>query len=230
MSQMLSRRFVLRATGALALTGLAGAAAWQFRPTTPPDLMRADLPVRDGRRMLVTYDTMMGSTGEQALWLAQQAQAAGFDTILRPVAEAPAPGGFDAVIMGSAIRGTSWLPGMLEWAGAHAETLAAMPVALFQGSMQCAGFLAADNRLSQAQTEMLQRDLAPLFARAPGLRPKPVGFFPGRVNYDHLPPMIRLSYPLVSWTTMIGDYRQPDRVAGFGRQVLPALAKGDLDG
>lgn len=215
---MPSRRQFLRQSAIVGALALSGPVLYQFRPTNTPDFpMQQDTP---GARILVTYASMMGSTGEQAEGLARTLGAAGHKTHLVPVKENPDPSCYDAVIMGSAIRAASWLEEMIGWASAHRDTLANIPAALFQCSMTCAGYLMNGQGLSADETATLARDLDSLFDAAPALRGKPRGFFPGRIDYDDLTPMIRLSYPIVSGSLMLGDYRDPAAVAQWGRTIL----------
>lgn len=62
----LSRRQILRFAGLSSAALLLGGLGWQFRPTTPADFPDDhSLPSGEGRRLLVVYGSMMGSTGSR---------------------------------------------------------------------------------------------------------------------------------------------------------------------
>ncbi len=207
----LTRRAFLR-NGAYGLTAVGAAGAgWQFRPTRDPD-QTADrpLPGGDGPSLLVAYGSMMGSTGSQSAWMADAATQAGYRVRLSAVETAPAPDGFDAVILGSAIRTASWLDPVINWAAAHESALNSRLRGLFQCSMTCAGMIKGNRGapLTFVQESELQLDSETLFSAAPSLSSMPVRFFPGRLDYRYLTRMLRIGYPFVSGSLMTGDYRR----------------------
>lgn len=221
----LSRRQVLRLTGMGAAAVLLGGAAWQLRPTAPADFPdNRALPHGDGRRLLVVYASMMGSTGQQAKWMTETADGLGFRTQLARAEVAPGPEGFDAVLFGSAIRASRWLEPALDWAAEHGSALASKPHGLFQCSMTCAGLLRsrADGQLAQADKAQLDGDLAALRKAAPALAASPVAFFPGRLEFARLTPLLRVGYPFVSGSIMDGDHRRPDAVRNWVNHALHA--------
>lgn len=212
----LSRRRMLQGAGAAIGLGAAGTIGYQFRPTTA-----AAMPASGaGGDVLVTYASMMGSTGKQAQTLAETLRASGRSVHLAPVSAQLDPNRYSAVLMGSPVRRSMWLDDMVEWAATHQAALANMPSALFQCSMTCAGYWADGNAPTDVQIAALRRDMGNLLDAAPALSGKQTAFFPGAVNYDHLPPTIRLGYPVASGTVMIGDYRQPALVQDWGAQLI----------
>ncbi len=222
----ISRRKLLRYGGGTVAAGLAGALAWQFRPVTPPEFLTEPLSKGPGTEpeILVVYASMMGSTGGQAAVVADEARKFGFRTVLAHAPEAPDPAGFDAVILGSAIRRSAWLDEILQWAALHEQTLARMPCALFQCSMQCAGFReqTPGHGLTAEQRDILRRDLRAIYDAAPALSPFPVEFFSGCLHWDYLSPVQRIFYPVVSGSSFRGDRRRPEQVRAFTRSVLEA--------
>lgn len=222
----ISRRKLLR-TG-LYLGAAAGVATvgWQFRPTLAADgpVDRA-LPAGSGPSLLIVYGSMMGSTGTQAGWMADTATQAGYRVQLAAAETAPAPDAFDAVILGSAIRAASWVEPMIDWAAGHEAAIAARPHSLFQCSMTCAGMLLGNGngRLTPEQQQELKRDGDALFTAAPLLADAPVRYFPGRLEYRFLTPLLRLGYPFVSGSIMTGDYRKKDVAQQWAAQAIPVI-------
>lgn len=218
------RKFLKYSAGAAGLA-LLGGIGYQFRPVQSPEFLSA--PLSEGPslapKLLVVYASMMGATGTQAAEIAQIGRDAGYRTRLAKVDEAPDPAEFDAVMMGSAIKGSAWLPEMQLWAGQHEVTLAARPHALFQCSMQCAGLMLqghSDGQLSAEDIAILSLDLTAIYDAAPSLAAAPVAFLPGRLDYDLLQPALRIAYPLVAGTLLRGDFRRPDMSRDFARDVL----------
>lgn len=214
---MASRRDILRYGAAGLGAGAAALIGWQFRPVTPPDGPPPQA-LRDGGgpSMLVVHASMMGSTATQAQWMADVAAQQGYRVQLTPAEDAPQPAGFDAVILGSAIRASNWLDPAIEWAARHADQIAAMPHALFQSSMTCAGMMLGNGgfTLTEGQQAELRRDSDSLRAAAPALAESPVACFPGRLEFARLTPVLRMGYPFVSGSLMTGDYRsRPDAEA-----------------
>ncbi|MFV0332918.1 MAG: flavodoxin domain-containing protein [Tropicimonas sp.] len=219
---MVSRRQILkRAT--LGVGGIAAAGiGWQFRPILPPDAP-PDQPLAagDGPTLLVAYGSMMGSTGGQAAWIAAAARARGYRVQLSRIETAPAPDSFDAVVLGSAIRASAWLPEVTEWAAAQEAALAGRKLGLFQSSMTCAGMLRGNRgaALTADQRARLRGDCDSLFTAAPSLAGSEVAFFPGRLDFARLSPVLRIGYPVVSGSLMTGDYRDRARVESWAQTI-----------
>ncbi|MFV0513915.1 MAG: flavodoxin domain-containing protein [Jhaorihella sp.] len=216
------RRFLKYGAYSAAAAALAGV-GWQFRPTTPNDAP-ADIALADGQgdRLLIVYGSMLGSTGGQAAWMAEVARAAGYRAALYSAENAPAPDGFDRVMVGSAIRAAAWLEPVVNWAATHAEAIAARPHSLFQCSMTCAGMLVGNQGgpLTTDQSAQLQRDTDSLFAAAPVLAQSDVAFFPGRLDFDRLTPVLRVGYPFVAGSVMQGDFRDREAAESWARSSL----------
>ena len=211
---MVTRRQILLGTGSVALVALGGTVGYQFRATKAPDTP-PNQP-NDQARVLVTYATMMGSTGGVAETYAKTLQAAGHQVHFEKVRAGLDPSRFDAVVMGSAIKTSAWLPEIVDWAGTHNAVLRDKPVALFECSMTCAGAIAAGGP-SEADLAQMAGDLTTLQAAAPSLTGRQVDFLPGRLDFDFLSPMIRMGYPFVGGTFW-GDHRDPARAeAAAGR-------------
>ncbi|MFV0334851.1 MAG: flavodoxin domain-containing protein [Tropicimonas sp.] len=220
----ISRRKLFRYGGGTLAVGLIASLGWQFRPVADPDFRAEPLSAgpETAPEVLVVYASMMGSTSEQAGIIADELRKAGMRTRLACATDAPDPAGFDAVILGSAVRGSAWLDEILEWAGRHEHIIAGMPHALFQCSMQCAGFreFSAGHGLTGEQREILRQDLRAIHDAAPELSDAPVEFFAGKLDWDHLKPQQRIFYPVVAGSFFRGDHRRPEQVRAYTRAVL----------
>lgn len=66
-------------------------------------------------RILITFASRAGATTDVAGILAGALTEVGHDVVTTPVADAPAPDGFDLVVVGSGIHATAWYADALAW-------------------------------------------------------------------------------------------------------------------
>jgi menaquinone-dependent protoporphyrinogen oxidase len=81
--------------------------------------------------VLIVYATLLGYTRRIAERVAEDLRAGGHAATLVEVSEAPAPGGFDAAIVGAPVRSASFLESIEDYVRAHAGELRSLPSALF---------------------------------------------------------------------------------------------------
>jgi len=79
-------------------------------------------------RVLVVYGTKRGCTREIADGIGERLAADGANVEVLQAAEAPAPDGYDAVVVGSGIRMSQWHEPVRAWVDANAMALREMPV------------------------------------------------------------------------------------------------------
>jgi len=82
-------------------------------------------------RVLVTAATRHEATAELAAAIAAALERRGIDAEARPIGEIGEVGGYDAVVLGSAVYVGRWLREARRFAERNAATLATMPVWLF---------------------------------------------------------------------------------------------------
>jgi menaquinone-dependent protoporphyrinogen oxidase len=83
-------------------------------------------------RVLVAYASRMGSTAEIAEAIAERLRAFGLEVSAAPCDQAPEPGGFDAVVCGSAIYASRWDMPARHFVRANKASLAQRPTWLFE--------------------------------------------------------------------------------------------------
>lgn len=81
--------------------------------------------------VLITYASRHGSTAEIAERIGAGLRAGGHHPLVVPVAIAPDPGEFEAVIVGSAVYMGRWMKEATEFMHAHLATLGRRPVWVF---------------------------------------------------------------------------------------------------
>ncbi len=123
-----------------------------------------------GRRVLVGYATRNGSTTGVAEKLGETLASMGHVVDVKPVGEASDLDGYEAVVLGSAVNGGTWLPEAVEFASANKDVLGGIPVAVFcVHAMNC----------GTDESETAKRR-AYLDAARAIVRPSAEGYFEGR--------------------------------------------------
>lgn len=82
-------------------------------------------------KILVAYATRAGSTAEIATEVGGVLSARGFSVEMKSLKERPVLAGYQAVVLGSAVRMGSWLPEALTFVRTNQRALQGLPVALF---------------------------------------------------------------------------------------------------
>lgn len=132
----LSRRGFLKAgcLGAAAVGVTACGAAGlviALTPDPPPvELLSFDFGDDPMKKVLIAYASATGSTVEVAEAIGKTLATRGFPVDVRPVREKPSVDGYQAVIIGSAVQGSKWLPEAVEFVTANKAALQKIPVVL----------------------------------------------------------------------------------------------------
>ncbi len=155
------------------------------------------------RKVLVTYASRAGSTGEVAQAIAERLCAQGWDAEVRPVAAVGSLDGFQAVVLGSAIRYGAWLPEMLEFVQAQRAALSALPVAVFTTHMQALDDSDASRSTRSGYSQAVRALLAP----------RDEAFFAGKVDPATLSFFERMAVKLVK--SPVGDKRDGARIRAW---------------
>jgi len=130
-----SRRAFLKASGLTLAAGAVTCAGLGYAASVRPEIDTPKMNIGKEKklenRILIAYATRTGSTVEIAAAIGKSLSEKGFSVDVEPVEDNPSPDGYQAVIMGSAIRMGSWLPEAVEYVEINQFVLERMPVALF---------------------------------------------------------------------------------------------------
>ena len=83
------------------------------------------------KHILIVYATRAGSTVEVAQVIGEVLGGRGFEVQIKSVKENPAVDGYQAVIIGSAIRMGNWLPEVVDFLRKNQPKLSQIPTAIF---------------------------------------------------------------------------------------------------
>jgi len=163
-------------------------------------------------KVLVVYATKSGCTAEIAEHIAATLAGRGVEADVAVADQAGDPSGYDAVVLGSGVRGGTWHLGARTWALAHAEQLRSMPVALFTcGLVITAG--AEKTEQVRAYTDALIEQT--------GITPVDIGLFAGWNDPSAFPFVERSIMKLMKAPQ--GDFRDFSAIARWADDTAERL-------
>ena len=126
---------------------LAGASEFRF-PESSCGMEATNAP-----KILVTYASMYGSTGDVADAIGRALCRNGAQVDVQHLKSTSEVEGYHAVVVGSAIRSSKWLPEAIEFVEGHRKTLSEMPVAYFLSCLT----LSQSNEETRKKAKALKR-------------------------------------------------------------------------
>ncbi len=169
-------------------------------------------------RILVTYATVTGSTPGVAEAIAKTLNEHGFETDLRPMREVHDLSAYSAVVAGSAIQSSAWLPEAVAFVQTHQAALRQKPFAAFLVCMT----LAMKNAQWKQQADV-SKFLDPVRAL---VKPAAEGYFAGALDLKKIPQRaarfgFRLSILFGMWSE--GDHRDWNAIRTWAASLPPLL-------
>jgi menaquinone-dependent protoporphyrinogen oxidase len=166
------------------------------------------------KKILITYATKAGSTVEIAAVIGETLSKRGFAVDVKPVSENPALDGYQAALMGSAIRMGSWLPEAVEFVRKNQSVLNQLPTSIFTVHMLNAGDDETSRAARQAYTAPV-RELLPSVDEV---------FFKGRLDYKTLSFLDRLIAKAVETPdNPPGDFRDWNQIRDWSQSIFQTL-------
>lgn len=167
-------------------------------------------------KILVTYATRLGATGEVAAFIGQTLTDAGLNVEVLPVEDVADPAPYRGVVIGSAIQGQKWLPEAMQFVRTHEAELSRKPVAIFQVCMTAA---MKNEKWRVAAKEWL----GPARAR---ISPFSEAVFPGVLDLSKIP---SLRKRLMFWFSVLfgvweqGDHRDWEAIGAWAEALTARL-------
>lgn len=142
-----------------------------YAATWAPEAAQPTTKMGDGMsKVLVVYGTGTGCTAGVAERIGKAMAAKGATVEVVPAKQAPDPAAYDAVLVGSGVRGGNWHAPVKQWVATHAETLKSKPVAFFTACLTLAD--------DPTKTDEVRAYTDPLVAET-GVTPVDIGLFAG---------------------------------------------------
>jgi len=167
-----------------------------------------------GDKILVTFATWAGSTGEVAEAIGKTLGDEGTPVDVRPASEVDDVSVYRAVVLGSAIRAGQLHPQAVAFLDAHQTTLSQIPVAYFVVCLT----MKEDTEKNRC---MVEGYLKPLLERFPDVQPVSMGLLAGAVDLEKIPFIMRLILKLRK--VPAGDFRDWEAIRAWANQIRPKL-------
>lgn len=168
-------------------------------------------------KILVTYASRAGSTVGVAEAIGKSLVEGGAEVDIIPMQDVKDLSSYRAVVAGSAIRKSKWLPEAVQFIRTHQETLAHKPFAMFTVCIT----------LAMSNTEQYRKAVAGWVAPIRSLvRPTSEALFAGMLDFSKLPfnwdtLMLRLTVALGIFPR--GDHRDWDAIRTWAENLKPVL-------
>lgn len=163
-------------------------------------------------KILIAYATKAGSTAEVAAEIGRVIESKGGCQVdVCPVGKLNGVDGYDAVVIGSAIRAGKWLPEATKFVEKHRDTLGRVPVALFIVCLTLSEDTEENRRTVAAYLDPVRQVVQPV----------DVGLFAGAMDYSKLPFTLRLL--MKAMKSPQGDFRDWEAIRAWADNICPLL-------
>jgi menaquinone-dependent protoporphyrinogen oxidase len=175
------------------------------------EIYRKDL--RMAKKILIAYGTASGSTVEVAQAMAEEMGQAGPQVEVFPVEEVKDISGYDAVVLGTAVRMFHILPKTRRFLRRHRKGLSKVPVAYFLVCLT----------MGEETPENIQKatDYAKPMIKTKA--PVSLGLFGGCVNHEKMTDIFGKSMRSVPEQ----DHRDWDKIRAWAGETLPKLLENE---
>ena len=168
-------------------------------------------------KILVTYASRAGSTAEVAEAIGKTLSEDGAQVDVIPMNDVKDLSAYQAVVAGSAIRGSKWLPEAVQFMQNHRSTLAQKPFAMFTVCIAMAMLNSGKYRAGVAEWVEPVRAL---------VRPASEGLFAGMLDFNKLPfssDTLKLRLTVALGVFPRGDHRDWNAIHAWAKSLKPVL-------
>lgn len=167
--------------------------------------------------VLVVYGSWAGSTAGVAYRIGKTLTACGATVKVVPASSAPDPSGYDAVVVGGAVKDGAWHPVAAAWTAEQASRLWSKPTAFFT---VCLTPMVHPERAAEACGYTL-----PVTA-ATGVQPVDIGVFAGA--YEPNRQSFKTRALMRMWGGKAGDFRDWPAIDAWATDLAGLLGTGDV--
>jgi len=219
--ERISRRRFIKATGTIVGAGAAAYAGLSFLyPHVPVDINYPEESYGDKtmqKRILVAYSSRTGSTAGIAEAIGKTLAKDGSAVDVLQMKNVKDLAVYSAIVAGSAIQGSKWLPEAMEFLKINRKALNLKPFAAFLGCMTLAMPKADKYRQHVADFMKPVREI---------VRPVSEGLFAGSLEISKIPSLgdrlkFKLSVFMGVWTE--GDHRDWKQIETWAMDLKPKL-------
>ena len=211
----LSRRDFLQAAGVTVGVSVLACGGLGVLGTRAPEINLMENQYKgasDMRKVLVAFASKAGSTGEVAEAISQVLNAKGMTVDVRQIKHVKDVSGYQAFVIGSAIRMGRWLPEATKFLEAHKSELSQSPTAFFTVCLT----LAKDNAKNRSEVEGYMRPVRAI------LEPVSLGLFGGKLDLGKLS-FIEGFIMTNLIKSRVGDFRNWDAIRAWAGELAPRL-------
>lgn len=216
--EMRWKRFLLLSVGivcvSLALHNITYASDRQAGPESIESTLKKDGKMKN--KVLIVYASRAGSTGEVAKTIGQTLSEAGASVDVRSVADENDLSNYEAVIVGSPIRMSRWLPEAVNFVKKHRDELSRVPAAYF---VVC-------NTMKDDTPWNRKKVLAyldPVRKASPNIEPVDIGLFAGVMDFSKLSFMDKSILKMKGVSE--GDFLNWTAIKKWAADVAPMLLR-----
>jgi menaquinone-dependent protoporphyrinogen oxidase len=155
------------------------------------------------QKVLITYATKLGSTTEVARAIGETISKKGIAVDVLPIKDVAELSGYDAVIIGSAIRMGSWLPEAVNFVQQNRDQLNKVSTRIFSVHILNQGDSPESQKERQAYTAPLHKLISP----------EDEAFFSGKIDPSQLKFVERLLFKAVKSPN--GDFRDWEKIQNW---------------
>ena len=210
----LSRRDFLKITGITLGTSVVACSGLTALATYSPAVTLPESTYGDqnmSKKILITYASKCGSTGEVASAIGKTLAQNGVRVDVLPIKDVTTLSGYQAVLIGSAIRTAHWLREAVDFVGENRATLQGVPTAYFTVCMTMREDTPANQSKAAGFIEPVRTVLTPAAE----------GYFAGKVDPNKL--SFLENTMLKSRGGPQGDFRDWDKITNWAQSTYAQI-------